>query len=686
MTHTPKVTLGPEGFRVGEERIPFLAGAMHYWRVERSAWGRCLDRIVELGLPLVESYVPWSVHEVDPRGFDFGAIDRQKDLGAFIEEAAARGLRVILRPGPHINAELTYFGIPARVLAEPACQARTARDTPALQPAPPRSFPIPSYAQPAFLAEVGVWFDAFAAQVVPRLGREVIAIQVDNEMGYFFRTSAFDLDYSEGSIALFRQFLRARYKKESSMASVHGAGLRFETVEPPRRFEATTADQLPRYLDWAAYHRFYLSESLRRLRAMLEERGITGIPLFHNLPPSEPGPPFDLAQMEESLDFVGIDLYHRRQEYAVVKRRVLAAAGTSRLPCSPEIGAGGWLAWQSFTAKDNLETILAALMHGLRGLNFYMAVDRERWYGAPISHTGRSRDPLYGWLAQLVAAAREAKLYELAREAPVGILLPTEYGDLAAVTSAAAPLTPMAFELFGLSPADLAREDLFGLRHAVQVEGPQLAARWREALEALDIPYVTLAGGAAPERLAARQVLLVPTLDFLDDALAARLLAFVEAGGVAVVGPEIPDLDARLLPGAPFAEVGVQLSARRGQVVAGGRAVMLPLGRGELWRALPDAFSQPEGLREVLAALAAARALRGDIQIQGADHAIFRDETGRARVVFVASASDDPQEAQLTGALPGMLYDPIEQQTLHPAEGALRVSIPAWTVRMLVAR
>src|SRR5690606_5000961 len=122
-----------------------------------------------------------------------------------------------------------------------------------------------------------------------------------------------------------------------------------------------------------------------RLKAMLIARGLGGLAFFHNFPPAELSAPFTVAQMEEKLDFVGLDLYHRRQEYEAVKRRVLCLAGTSRLPSIPECGLGGWLAWQSFTPEDNMSTLLGALMHGARGINLYMAVDRERWYGAPIS-------------------------------------------------------------------------------------------------------------------------------------------------------------------------------------------------------------------------------------------------------------------------------------------------------------
>src|SRR5687768_6418497 len=50
----------------GGRSIPFYAGAMHYWRVPPVQWGPCLRAMHATGLTLVETYVPWRVHEPDP--------------------------------------------------------------------------------------------------------------------------------------------------------------------------------------------------------------------------------------------------------------------------------------------------------------------------------------------------------------------------------------------------------------------------------------------------------------------------------------------------------------------------------------------------------------------------------------------------------------------------------------------
>src|SRR5687767_11057856 len=73
--------------RLGDREVPLYSGAMHYWRLERDAWEPGLRQLRDLGLPIVETYVPWQVHEVAPGELDFGQRDPTKDVGAFVDLA-----------------------------------------------------------------------------------------------------------------------------------------------------------------------------------------------------------------------------------------------------------------------------------------------------------------------------------------------------------------------------------------------------------------------------------------------------------------------------------------------------------------------------------------------------------------------------------------------------------------------
>src|SRR5215471_10262545 len=71
-----RVYLHPHGLDLGDgEVLPLWAGAMHYWRHPRAEWRAGLEAMRAMGLRLVDTYVPWGVHERAPGEYDFGEND-----------------------------------------------------------------------------------------------------------------------------------------------------------------------------------------------------------------------------------------------------------------------------------------------------------------------------------------------------------------------------------------------------------------------------------------------------------------------------------------------------------------------------------------------------------------------------------------------------------------------------------
>ena len=137
------VRIDSDGLLIDGKPFPLLSGAVHYWRIDAALWDTIFDRVTEIGFRCVETYVPWSVHERKDGSFDFSG---GKDVGRFLDLAAGKGLKAIVRPGPHINAEITGFGFPERILRDPKFHARGPQGNPIWVPTPPRMFPAPSYA------------------------------------------------------------------------------------------------------------------------------------------------------------------------------------------------------------------------------------------------------------------------------------------------------------------------------------------------------------------------------------------------------------------------------------------------------------------------------------------------------------------------------------------------------------
>jgi hypothetical protein len=149
--------------------VPLISGSIHYTRVHPAYWKDRLMRLRAMGLNTVCTYVPWMLHQ---RAADAEpAFDGPLDLAAFVREAQAQGLMVLLRLGPFIDAEYDFGGLPAWLLnlSAPALGAIRTNDT-------------------AYTSAVSRWFEALLPRVRPLLyenGGPIVMVQIENEYGAF---------------------------------------------------------------------------------------------------------------------------------------------------------------------------------------------------------------------------------------------------------------------------------------------------------------------------------------------------------------------------------------------------------------------------------------------------------------------------------------------------------------------
>ncbi|RBH67972.1 beta-galactosidase, partial [Xanthomonas oryzae pv. oryzae] len=167
---------GTQGTQFVRDGKPYqlLSGAIHFQRIPRAYWKDRLQKARALGLNTVETYVFWNLVEPQQGQFDFSG---NNDVAAFVQEAAAQGLNVILRPGPYACAEWEAGGYPAWLFGQGNIRVRS-RD-------------------PRFLAASQAYLDAVAKQVQPLLnhnGGPIIAVQVENEYGSYADDHAYMAD------------------------------------------------------------------------------------------------------------------------------------------------------------------------------------------------------------------------------------------------------------------------------------------------------------------------------------------------------------------------------------------------------------------------------------------------------------------------------------------------------------
>ncbi|MBI2391071.1 MAG: beta-galactosidase [Deltaproteobacteria bacterium] len=687
----PRVQLDRAGLSLslpdgGRELLPLRAGACHYWRLERSAWRAALSSLVTMELRLVETYVPWQVHEHggehgEPARYSFeGALD----VAAFLREAHDLGLKAIVRPGPHINAELTDFGLPERIVWNPDCQARTPRLNPVMLPAPPRAFPVPSYASKTFLAETARWFSVVGRELAGLVwpNGPIVLVQIDNEGALYFRDGIYDQDYHPDAIAHYRSFLRARYRTVAELRRAYGiAAERFEEISPPLRYDVRSAEDLPRHLDWAESHEALLAESFATMADALAEAGFSGVPTFHNFPMGESATPLHAALVrrggrERGLDLISLDYYHPAGDHRAIARRTtelaVACDALNHPAFAAEMGAGAPPFFPPLEERDAIFTLLCAMAYGVRGYNIYMAVERDRWLGSPVDRDGVLR-PFAAFFRKLGAACDRVGFGSLVRDVPARLVVPRSVRRLARVMHAFGPVSQALFRVMGGGMQETVLEDDidFGEGHgdAPPTRAGRILSAAQRALEQEGVPWALVDGGDADVALAGARLVIVPTSCGLDAPLLDALRAAAAAGTRLIFAPSPPRRDGsfRALPSKALRS---SLDELRSEVLVGDEAVDVGAIRHRLReRALLEHDGRGGSDGELP---------RETVSPEPCAVTVHRDATGTPRVVFLINPTRARQHLEVHVSGVSKIRDLLDGTTHDLAHG---VNVEASSVR-----
>jgi beta-galactosidase len=106
-------------FSVNDEPKALYGFAAHYWRLDREKWSPILEEVKRMGFTTVSIYIPWEVHEVARGEFTF---EGNRDINAFLTLIEEKDLDIVVRPGPQINSELTWFGYPCASWRTRSCR------------------------------------------------------------------------------------------------------------------------------------------------------------------------------------------------------------------------------------------------------------------------------------------------------------------------------------------------------------------------------------------------------------------------------------------------------------------------------------------------------------------------------------------------------------------------------------
>ena len=664
----PRPKLTREGVQLGDRLVPLLSGSVHYFRLEPDSWRACLEAMKEMGCTVVDVYVPWSVHEAADGTLDFGARDPRLDVVRFLRIAHELGLYALVRPGPHINAELSGFGLPERVLWDRECQARSAAGEAVILPMPPQAFPVPSYASRKLLHEACEWLRRVADVLGPLTwpAGPVVLCQVDNEGALYFRDGVYEQDYHPDSIAAYQRFLEARYGSPARLGSTCAISADSFDIPAPMRFDAQDYPALCRQLDWAEYQETLIADAFGVFRAALSHAGLERVPTCHNLPMGESATPLDPSRLGKVVECLGMDYYHVAAEGSadtILKRtsEVVTRADAFDYPAfAVELAAGFPPFFPPLTEHDNRFAALSCLAAGIRGFNLYMAVERDRWIGSPIDRFG-ARRPVFDFWQRLNEAVQRTELYRLARAADVCVVVPRSMHRLGRLLHAFGPISAAAFDIMGLSAYDSCLEQ--GPFASALFEAERFLRRLLEALTAQGIAYAVTGNDSATSALATSRFGFVVSAIGLESDLWETLLDAASRGRELRFGPRLPTLSPNgLNPLSP-----------------------VPAAAAPRLAAIDE--------HEVGAALAALAEVHGAFRLdagRGIRSSLFRDRAGRGRVLFVTNTTREARSARLEiSALGaendaiGEVVDALDGSAFRATFGALEVPLSPQSVRML---
>jgi hypothetical protein len=376
-----KVTISDYKVWVEGDAIPLIGGEVHYWRLAPENWRKILERVSELGLQVVSTYVCWDFHEYVPGEYDFtGQTHPQRNLTGFLDILTEMGFWIIIRPGPYVYTEWTNAGVPDEA-------ARYHR------------------LHPEFLRLAKCYMEAVVPVLKPYFatnGGSIILFQADNELDpwHQWHTEALGLGQKP---ELFHEFLEERYSNVEALnkywSSTYGSidEARAVMFLPPDRDELQ-----PRYVDFCRFKYWFVNNAAQWMVDTYRTLGVD-IPIYLNTYAHVSIQPW--KELEEIANFVGPDLYPTAEfasqidEHRQFMDSVRYARSYSRLPYICEFESGIWHGWHyqvgALGANHYRLMCLSALAAGIAGWNWYMLVNRDNWYMAPINEWGRIRPELY---------------------------------------------------------------------------------------------------------------------------------------------------------------------------------------------------------------------------------------------------------------------------------------------------
>lgn len=359
---------------VNGKHIPLISGEVHYWRLNPDCWEKIIDRVKELGLEIIATYVPWEYHEVTEGKLDFDKLVR------FIELAKKKNMWLIIRPGPYLYTEWVNKGVPDYMVKYH------------------RNHPEFKKKSESYIKEVCNVIRPFLATN----GGNIIMVQADNEVDVWTRWYEKDMGFLDVP-GEFQKFLENKYKKIEKLNHCWGTQYNdFGGAKPVTKDIIDDGYYRRRYLDFFEFGHYYGVEVAKWAVKTYREQKID-VPIYLNTYPWVDVQHWQ--KFQDIADVFGADMYpvkefsgsYSEQRSCMDSVRYLRTF--AEIPYIAEFECGVWQGSHYnlgiLTANHYRLICLTVLQAGIAGWNWYMLVNRDNWYMCPINEWGRKRNELY---------------------------------------------------------------------------------------------------------------------------------------------------------------------------------------------------------------------------------------------------------------------------------------------------
>ncbi len=390
-----------------KETLSLISGEFHYWRIDPLYWDRILDTIEEMGLQFIATYISWDFHLTEQGELDFeGKTNPRRNLKAFLDLTQKRGFKLFIRPGPYIYSEWKNLGIPD----EAAKHHRFSS---------------------SFLDLAKPYMKEVASVLKPYLythGGHIVLFQPDNEMDLM--SGGFETELGlNGKDGPYQSFLEEKYKTVEALNKHWGSAYSsFKGIPAVTSWQGRDKGLWRRYYDYRLFCHDYTNQAASW---MVKEYQKLGMDVPFTLNTYSEFQVQNWRELESIVDVVGVDVYPENeflegeQSHQLFMERLRVLPTYSKLPYIAEFESGLWHGFiervKNPTARHYKLCALSALASGVVGWNWYMLVNRDNWYQAPITELGDWRLPLEKVFKEMVQMVRYLDPAENKKVCDVGV-------------------------------------------------------------------------------------------------------------------------------------------------------------------------------------------------------------------------------------------------------------------------